>query len=404
MKMAKNNSDRLFIEKFDNFIFTVRKIIYFGNTNKGLQPNDPKHDRLRFINYFGTDDEYYDPSVNSLDFSKDDVLKDEFANIYTYKSMTTAEMGDNFQLFSAISKNQKHTGGNLTFGSGRTAKNLNRRIETGSELDLSGSILVSGASPKYYKRNVDLVENFDASEKKEFIEALDFAIKKNNFTSFASTYKKLISCRDGIEDNGCKIKIDHQLFHPILDEMHVWTAVSALIENCYVNIDYCLPYPNDKELINYKNFVPLKIIYDNLYGRTYLFAYSYNSDEILTLRFDRIFHIDISDKYERNHFIEEKSKNLENALRTAWLVSINNHTEHVVIQFKNTPAIMARVKNEGRHGKITKIFDDYFLYEIDVNDSIEMTNWVLNFGSNCKVLEPNTLIDKVVSCLEGMIK
>lgn len=404
MIMARGNNDRLFIDKFDNFIFTVRKMIYFGDTDKDIQPKDPKHDRLRFINYFGNDNEYYDASVDIFDFANDDRLKDEFANIYTYKAMSITEMGDSLQLFSALSKTHKHTGENLTFGSARSSKNLKRRIENGSELLNSGSILASGGSPKYYKRNVDLTEDFDINEEKAFIDALDFAIKKNNFTSFASTYKKLLTCRDNIAENDGKIKIDHQLFHPILDEIHIWTAVSALNEERYINIDYCLPYPDDKELFSYKNLVPIKIIYDNLYGRTYLFVYDKNSDSTFPLRFDRIFHIEIDKEYENKQLINTKILNIEEKLKTAWLVSTNDKSEHVVLKFKNTPAIMARVQNEGRHGKITKVTDDFFIYEIDVNDSVEMTNWVLNFGSNCKVEAPNNFVERIVNYLKGMVK
>ena len=55
------NKDRLFIKKYDNFIYAIRNIVYFGNAKKSSGIPDPKHDRLRFINYFGSEinEQYY---------------------------------------------------------------------------------------------------------------------------------------------------------------------------------------------------------------------------------------------------------------------------------------------------------------------------------------------------------
>lgn len=404
MAESKSN-DRIFIDKFDNFLFTIRKMIYFGDTNSAMQPKDPKHDKQRFINYFGamSNESYYDNK--SFSFSNDDKLKDEFANIYMFKSMNIAEMGDCFQLFSSLDCNEAYSGDKLLVGSARNAKNFKRRIEAKSELAESGSVIIKKGSPVHYLKNADPVDNFTEDEKDELSKALDFAIKKNNFTAFASTYKKLLCARDSVEDLSCNIGIDHQLFHPILDEHHIWTAVSALMEHCYLEIDYNLGYPNSKKLAKFKNCIALRIVYDNLYGRTYLFTYDEAEDKINTLRFDKIYSIKIKGNYKNIDLVESKQDELCKKLETAWLVSTDNEElEHVVIEFKNTPSNRARVENEGRHGVITKFDDDFFTYEIDVNDHIEMINWVLNYGSSCRVREPKEFVDRIVTHLEEMAK
>lgn len=262
MAESKSN-DRIFIDKFDNFLFTIRKMIYFGDTNSAMQPKDPKHDKQRFINYFGamSNESYYDNK--SFSFSNDDKLKDEFANIYMFKSMNIAKMGDCFQLFSSLDCNEAYSGDKLLVGSARNAKNFKRRIEAKSELAESGSVIIKKGSPVHYLKNADPVDNFTEDEKDEL----------------------------------CK------------------------------------------------------------------------------------------------------------KLETAWLVSTDNdELEHVVIEFKNTPSNRARVENEGRHGVITKFDDDFFTYEIDVNDHIEMINWVLNYGSSCRVREPKEFVDRIVTHLEEMAK
>lgn len=221
--------DRTFIDKFDSYIFTIRRILYFGDTNKNIQPSDPKHDRWRFINVFGaeTNKEYYNSKKDVFEFGDDSRLKDEFANIYSCKSLTVSQMGDLCQIFAELDHNGK-TADEITCTSTRMLKNISRRLANEEELIQSGSVIAKGNHKKIYTKNIDLMDEFN--NKQKFIEALDFAIKKNNFSAFVSLYKKLVSFRDGIEDIGCNIEIDHQLFHPILDEKHIWEAITAITE------------------------------------------------------------------------------------------------------------------------------------------------------------------------------
>lgn len=395
----KKNKDRLFIEKFDNFIFSIRRMLYYGDTNKHIQPNDPKHERLRFIKYFGTEENYYDPKNYSYTFFSDDNLKDDFSNIFTYKSMSITEMGDCLHLFSKLSTTQPKSSMNLIVDSCRNEKNFNRRMEPNSELVNAGSVLIFDKSPKRYKKNCNLTDGLTNNEKQKFANALNFAIKKNNFVSFASTYKKVLEANDNIAPENLNISIDHQLFHPILDELHIWTVVSAITEQQTVNIQYCKPFPNETELNTINSIIPVKIIYDNIYGRTYMVGIK--DEEYSTYRFDRIYHCEIGETFEYTQY-NEKIKQIEKILESAWLVSTNDETEKVRLKFKNTLSLIARVNNEGRHGKIVNIFDEYFIYEIDVNDSTEMINWILSYGENCTVLEPKSLVDKIVDHLKDM--
>ena len=404
--MANVNNDRLFLTKYDSFIYAIRKIIYYSNViddpQIGNKKINTKHDKRRFVEYFGWEstEPYYNKNDSCLAFSNDSSLKDEFAYIYTYSSMSVGEIGDSIQLFSNLSsarfKESEPISGT------RNLKNFNRRIDKNSELANSASILVSGINPRKYKKNISLTKDLSDEDEIQFFDALDFAIKKNNFTSFASTYKKMLSCRDNINSNGCDIDIDHQLFHPILDELHIWEVVSALSENRYIDMKYCSQYSENFEDVN--NLIPLKIIYDNLYGRSYLFTYNEKLDSIANFRFDRIYSISMGKNRFDTDLAKQQKEQLENILKTAWLVSMNEETEHVVIKFRNTTALRERVKNEGRHGSITDISEDFFTYEIDVNDSYEMINWILNFSDDCKVEQPKHLVEKIVEYLEDMAK
>lgn len=399
------NADRLFIEKFENFILTVRNIIYYGDTKKSVLPIDPKHDRQRFIKYFSSDNitKYYNTKNNSFSFQNDIKLKYEFALIYTYKSLGVIEMGDLFQIYSQLDCKKKKTAMYIASAS-RFEKNINRRLEKGSEAEQSGGLIISGKSPKQYLKNIDLLENFNRVSKLNFLKALDFAIKKENFVSYGVSYKKLIECRDSFKEiYNDFIQIDHQMFHPVLDELHIWKAVSALDENKRLDIEYFKYQNQTKESKTFKNMIPLKIIYESLYGRSYLFLYDEDNDYMFSLRFDRIYKMDISkNDFDKNIRFTALNK-LEKKLSTSWLVNIYDEPKKVIAEFQKDYGVKARLENERRHGKITEK-DNCLLYEIYVNDISEIKGWLMSFGTKCKVIQPKELIDDIVKTLEVIAK
>lgn len=392
-------TDRTFIEKYDSFIFTVRKILYYGDAYADSQPTDPKHDRWRFINYFGYDinHEFYDTSNDTFDFDNDDMLKDEFANIFCYKSLNITQLGDMCNLFRNLTDIPQSA---EQLSKTRSKKNINRRLSKDGEPVQSGSVLCFGKGKNKYCKNVDIADGFE--DKAKLVKALDFAVKKNNYSAFASSYKKLLVCRDGIENEKVDIEIEHQLFHPILDEIHIWEIVCAITEMQTITFKYCVNYEDATELFDFENLIPLKLVYETTYGRTYLFCK--NSDLIQTFRVDRIFSVQRGKQFEEKEF-SQSIDIVNSALEKAWLASTNQETiYHTVLRFLNTYENKMRVMNEGRHGKIAKEDEKYFYFEVDINDYFEITNWVLSFGSECTVLEPPELIDKVLGHLEEMAK
>lgn len=396
-------SDRLFVSKFDNFILTVRNIIYYGDTKKSVLPIDPKHDRMRFIKYFNTDYEYYDTKDDSFNFQNDLKLKYEFALIFTYRSLGITEMGDLFQIFSQLDCKKKKT---ATFISSacRFEKNVNRRFEPDSELMQSGGIISFGKSPREYIKNIDLLDDFSRTSKINFLKALDFGIKKENFVSFGASYKKLVECRDGFtEICNENIQIDHQMFHPVLDELHIWNTVCAIEERKYITVNYYKYQDGEKDKRNFSRLMPLKVVYDCLFGRSYLCAYDEINDALCAIRFDRILEVNISELSFETLLYNTRCENLENRLKTAWLIGLQENVSHVVVEFKKDFGIKARIENEKRHGTLTEK-DDCYLFEIDVNDPNEMKGWIMSFGADCEVKEPESLIDSIVNTLEVIAK
>ncbi len=397
------NNDRLFIDKFDNFILTVRNIIYYGDTKKCIMPIDPKHDRQRFIRYFNDNTIYYDTLNDSFRFQNDYTLKYEFALLYTYKSIGIIEMGDLLQIFSHLSCRNGKTATYISAAS-RSEKNVNRRLENKGELVQSGSIIPCGKNPREYVCNIDILENFSRPSKERFIKALDFAIKKTNFVTFGVTYRQLVECRDILKgSHNQDIQIDHQLFHPILDELHIWVAISAIDEKKYVSIDYFKYEHNNKFIKTFQNLIPLLIVYDNLHGRSYLCLYDERIKNLFSLRFDRIYKIKMNSDAFCESVYRIQLANLKERLRTAWLIDLQNEPQQVVIRFNKEPGIKARIENEKRDGIITER-EDCYLFEISVNNPHEMKGWIMSFGAKCVVQRPQALVDDIIKTLEEITK
>ncbi len=394
------NNDRLFIDKFDNFIFTFRRMLFFGDTNSKIQHGNPKHDRNRLINFFfDEENDYYDLNSNTINFSETEKLKELFSEIYSYKAMSTTEMADSFLIFTELDSEKEKTVRDMCF-SGRNQKNINRRLEKGSELAESGSIIIKDGRPRAYKKNCDICDGLTDDEKTKLLLSLDFAIKKNPFSAFASTYKSLVENRDNI-DAFCSIDIDHQLFHPILDEIHIWTAISAISERRNVNIKYCSQNNEMTEVADVNSVLPLRIVYDSLYGRSYLIAYDNKYNNYSIIRFDRIYHMEIAESADPLFFHDNINYVTQN-LQTAWLVDITSSPKTVELEFDNYADIYSRVKNEGRHGEIVSKSDSHFIYRISVNSPKEMINWILSFGEYCKVVKPDSLKNEIIVRLERM--
>ncbi|MBR1532359.1 MAG: WYL domain-containing protein, partial [Eubacterium sp.] len=378
-----------------------RKMLYFGDTNPNIQHGNPKHDRSRVINYFLGDKEYYDPKSNTIDFSETERLKELFSEVYSCKAMSTTEMGDSFLLFSQLKTDEFKSVLQMLYGSGRSQKNINRRLDKGGELAESSSIIIQDGKPKKYKKNLDICEGLSDNDKKNLLTAIDFAIKKNPFSAFASTYKNLVSNRDCI-DAYCEIEFDHQLFHPILDEFHIWTAISAITDKKNVDIIYCPPDITATDSIDINCVLPLRIVFDNLYGRSFLVVFDYKYNNYSTLRFDRIYHMEIANSANPLLF-EEKRSVSDKKLETAWLIDLFSEPQTVKLEFINDDAVYNRVVNEGRHGVIDERNETSFTFIIDVNNPREMINWILSFGEYCKVIEPTELQKEIIVKLEAMV-
>lgn len=140
------------------------------------------------------------------------------------------------------------------------------------------------------------------------------------------------------------------------------------------------------------SIVPLKIVFDHQYGRWYLLARQEGFDKTATFRIENIVAVkkldvgvttDISKYRQEVEEITERSWVLGSGKRELVKIKFYYDADRAAVNF-----ILNRVKQQGQWGQIIKEEDNCFLYEIAVNDALEMKPWIRSFGSSAEVLEP----------------
>lgn len=196
--------------------------------------------------------------------------------------------------------------------------------------------------------------------------------------------------------------LDNEILLELLKAINNKSCVQITLVNNIEN--------NDKGQECSFEVMPIKIIYDIVYGRQYLFSFSNEENEFIISRIDRIKKVETGEKIKDEELneilkgasIEEKSwctSNISESIDTT-----------VKIEFKfdekNEFFILERIKREGQHGKITKLEEGRYLFEIEVKDPGEMIPWIRSFGERAKIIESGDfkIEEKIISDWEELLK
>ena len=157
---------------------------------------------------------------------------------------------------------------------------------------------------------------------------------------------------------------------------------------------------NDKFNEEYieKTVIPVKIIHECTYGRQYLVGYSLEDEKIFIFRLDRITELNIIGENKEADIITNKkdifnlAKKEGEKEKECWCTAgITNDLSKVKIEFKfdenSEGYILKRLNNECKIGKLEKISDGKYIYEVDVRSTNEMIPWIRSFGERAKVIE-----------------
>ncbi|OMF20413.1 WYL domain-containing protein [Paenibacillus sp. FSL H8-0548] len=274
----------------------------------------------------------------------------------------------------------------------------------------------SGARPYRYRVYNDLVLGLS---NEELLDLYDFVDMMAN-TQLPSVQGFLL--RDGLKKHMTRQQEANYSIEPflykynyysrILDEAHLFPLLGAIRERRLVSFLYFSPKKDTSYASRNTNplferettgmqetILPLKVIYDHQYGRWYLLGH-HPRGGIKKYRMEGLTQISEAEAVDEEHF-EDKKTELEQRIQHSWLIDTGRlatvrirffHPGHGIPNF-----VKERVLLQGQWGEIVEESDDSFIYEIQVNGTIEIKPWIRSFGSSCEVLAPLKLRQEMIA-------
>lgn len=273
-----------------------------------------------------------------------------------------------------------------------------------------------GIRPFRYRIYNDLVRELSDNE---LLDLYDFVDIMAN-TQIPSVQGYLL--RDGLKKHISRKQADYGQVEPflykyhyysrILDEAHLFTLLGAIRTRRLVSFLYFSPKKETSYASKNTNplferetagmqetTLPLKVVYDHQYGRWYLLGH-HSRYGIKKYRLEGITQISEEAGVAEELYIAKKAE-LEQRIRHSWLIDTGKTVTVRVRFFNPGPGIANFVKErvllQGQWGVILEETAESFIYEIEVNGTIEIKPWIRSFGSSCEVLEPLKLRQEMIA-------
>lgn len=273
-----------------------------------------------------------------------------------------------------------------------------------------------GTRPFRYRIYNDLVKELSHDE---LLDLYDFVDIMAN-TQVPSVQGYLL--RHGLKKHITRNLVDEGSFEPflykyhyysrILDEAHLFTLLGAIRNRRLVSFLYFSPkketsyaskntnplFERDTEGMQ-ETTLPLKVVYDHQYGRWYLLGH-HSRYGIKKYRLEGLTQISEENGVGEEQYAAKKEE-LEQRIRQSWLIDTGKPVLVRVRFFNPGPGIANFVKErvllQGQWGMIKEESAESFIYEIEVNGTIEIKPWIRSFGSSCEVLAPMKLRQEMIA-------
>ncbi|OBZ15178.1 YafY family protein [Bacillus sp. FJAT-26390] len=273
-----------------------------------------------------------------------------------------------------------------------------------------------GTRPFRYRIYNDFVRELSYDELLDLYDFIDIMAN----TQVPSVQGYLL--RDGLKKHIARGQAEYNQIDPflykyhyysrILDEAHLFTLLGAIRNRRSISFLYFSPkketsyaakntnplFERDTEGMQ-ETTLPLKVVYDHQYGRWYLLG-NHARHGIKKYRLEGITQIS-EEESVAEAFYEAKKTELEQRTAHSWLIDTGKpvtvrvrffHPGHGIHNF-----VRERVLLQGQWGAIVEESDDSFVYEIEVNGTIEIKPWIRSFGSSCEVLAPMRLRQEMIA-------
>ena len=141
-----------------------------------------------------------------------------------------------------------------------------------------------------------------------------------------------------------------------------------------------------QEDIDEKLGIPIKVISDALSGEQYVLFYYVEKDTVEEILLSNISEVTECETYS-DTFDVKIGQILSNCKENWNSRYCEGEFTKVCIQFQNSDKIRRRVEREGRGGKISDISSEWFYYEKEVRNPLDMLPWIRTFGCGAVVVE-----------------
>ena len=191
--------------------------------------------------------------------------------------------------------------------------------------------------------------------------------------------------------------IKHGYFAHTLDDEILLSILGAMREHRSVSLKYqsskpLKNHPSALRQVQSLSCLPLRIFVSTRTGRRFLCVYKIEDRRFFNIRIDHIKKVTLmSENTDYNYYLQKLTDNLPHCFGMSFGGS------HVLDEIKLTLSIrepyeqyiLTRLETEGRGGKITRIGDNTYTYEIQVFDGNEMMPWIKTFIGRIISFETN---------------
>lgn len=204
----------------------------------------------------------------------------------------------------------------------------------------------------------------------------------------------------------------YNYYSRILDEAHLFTLLGSIRQRRMVSFLYFSPKKDASYASKNTNplferetegmqetMLPIKVIYDHQYGRWYLLGH-HPGGAIRKYRIEGLTQITLGNEVAAELF-EARKLELEQRIQHSWLIDTGKPVK-VRVRFFHPGLgipdfVRERVLLQGQWGEIVEEEENSFVYEIEVNGTIEIKPWIRSFGSSCEVLAPEKLRQEMIA-------
>ncbi|GGG01442.1 helix-turn-helix transcriptional regulator [Paenibacillus abyssi] len=170
--------------------------------------------------------------------------------------------------------------------------------------------------------------------------------------------------------------------------------IQAILEQKTIDTVYHTQYRNEttNRKINPYYLVPRD-------QRFYLIGYCHLKQAIRTFRISRFQNVDIT-----GHSYDKGDFNIKQYLKNTWSIDRGDKNTTFKVRFSSEVARYIKEEELFVHPRMKDQKDGSLIFEVTVNNEKEFINWILHYGPNAEILEPQSVRESLKQQLSQWVE